>query len=107
MPSGKIRRRVREPATEHVLHVELQGIRPPIWRGVVVPSRLALSDLHQVIQCAMPWTNSHLYQFCDGASRWTDPALDEDDDEADDAHDVATQEVLPGVGSHVRYVYDF
>jgi len=43
--------------------VTLNGSKPPIWRKLVVPSDLVLGELHEVIQIAMGWTNSHLHQF--------------------------------------------
>jgi len=53
------------PPARHTLQlkVTLQYIRPPIWRRVVVPDNLTLGDLHDIIQLAMGWTNSHLHAF--------------------------------------------
>lgn len=45
------------------LKVTLRGIRPPIWRRIVVPNTFTFLDLHHAIQDAMPWTNSHLFEF--------------------------------------------
>jgi len=45
------------------LSITLLDIEPAIWRRVEVPLDLTLKDLHAVIQAAMGWTNSHLYQF--------------------------------------------
>jgi hypothetical protein len=45
------------------LKVTLRGSRPPIWRRVLVPGKFSLHKLHQVIQLAMGWTDSHLHQF--------------------------------------------
>jgi hypothetical protein len=43
--------------------ITLKGIRPPIWRRVLIPGAMRLSDLHQVIQTVFGWTDSHLHQF--------------------------------------------
>ena len=43
--------------------VELRGVRPLIWRRLLVPSDMNLTQLHQVLQCAMGWKNKHSYTF--------------------------------------------
>ena len=45
------------------IQIALKGSRPKIWRRILVPSDLLLSDFHKVIQTTMGWTNSHLHQF--------------------------------------------
>jgi len=45
------------------IRVTLNGSKPPIWRKLAVPSDIVLSELHEVIQIAMGWTNSHMHQF--------------------------------------------
>lgn len=45
------------------LRMTLRDSKPPIWRRVAVPLDITLGQLHQVIQIAMGWTNSHLHQF--------------------------------------------
>jgi hypothetical protein len=61
------------------LNIALVGIRPPVFRSVVVPAAIKLSKLHMVIQAAMGWTNSHLHEFEIGDDRYgvPDPYLDE------------------------------
>ncbi len=51
------------PAHIYQLTITLQNSNPAIWRRILIPSDLLLSDLHKVIQTAMGWTNSHLHQF--------------------------------------------
>ena len=45
------------------LKITLLHCNPPIWRSVLVPDSITLYKLHQIIQLAMGWTNSHLHQF--------------------------------------------
>lgn len=45
------------------LKVSLLGIKPPVWRRLLVASSANLNELHKTIQIAMGWTNSHLHVF--------------------------------------------
>ena len=45
------------------IKVSLNGVRPPIWRRLFVPGSFSLKDLHDVLQVAVGWTDSHLHQF--------------------------------------------
>jgi Plasmid pRiA4b ORF-3-like protein len=41
------------------LKVQLREVRPPVWRRVLVPGEMSLAELHEVLQVAMGWTDSH------------------------------------------------
>ena len=43
--------------------VTLDGIRPPIWRRILVTSDTTLSKLHRILQVVMGWADYHLHQF--------------------------------------------
>ena len=45
------------------LKVTLGGSRPEIWRRLLVPADIKLSDLHVVLQTAMGWEECHLHCF--------------------------------------------
>lgn len=60
------------------LKISLQYAKPPIWRRVLVPADIELEDLHEVIQVAFGWTNSHLHQFIDGRTFYQ-PGAEVDD----------------------------
>lgn len=47
----------------YVIRMTLNGSKPTIWRKLAVPSDITLGELHEVIQIAMGWTDSHLHQF--------------------------------------------
>jgi hypothetical protein len=49
------------------LKITLKWSKPPIWRRVVVRGDMTLDRLHNVIQIAMGWTDSHLHQFVVGS----------------------------------------
>jgi hypothetical protein len=45
------------------LKVTLAGVRPAVWRRLLVPGSATLKELHYILQAAMGWTDSHLHQF--------------------------------------------
>jgi Plasmid pRiA4b ORF-3-like protein len=45
------------------LHVELEDIEPAIWRRILVPEKITLPKLHDLLQLVMGWTDSHLHSF--------------------------------------------
>jgi hypothetical protein len=45
------------------VQISLKDFKPKIWRRLLIPSDLLLSDFHKVIQTSMGWENSHLHQF--------------------------------------------
>ena len=51
------------------LTVTLDGVEPPIWRRLVVPAWFTLEKVHDVLQTALGWTNSHLHMFLFGDER--------------------------------------
>jgi hypothetical protein len=45
------------------LKVTLRGFKPPIWRRILITGNTKLNRLHDILQIAMGWTNSHLHMF--------------------------------------------
>ncbi len=45
----------------------------PSWTAAEVPLKLRLDRLHDVIQAAMGWTDTHLYEFRVGDAGWGVP----------------------------------
>jgi hypothetical protein len=93
------------------LKITLDDVEPIVVRRIEVPFDIKLSDLHLVIQHAMPWWNYHLYEFRARNHRWglPDPDFDWPD----------MPRVLPAKGSSLaeliatagtrtfKYLYDF
>ncbi|MFK0297220.1 plasmid pRiA4b ORF-3 family protein [Streptomyces sp. NPDC090442] len=84
----------------HLLKVQLQGMRPPVWRRLAVPSDIALGSLYDVIQVAFGWQDAHLHAFEDlSGGRYAPPgdvgipAFDEDR--------AALADVLPRAGDRM------
>jgi hypothetical protein len=99
-------RRERGPRAMYQLKVTLSDIRPPIWRRLEVRSDLTLARLHDAIQDAMGWTDSHLHQFeCEGELF----GIPSDDDWGDIQSErrVRVGELLQHPKQQLEYVYDF
>jgi hypothetical protein len=61
------------------LKVTLEDVEPAVMRRLDVPLTIRLDRLHLVLQAAMGWTNSHLYEFRAGGTGWGVPDPDFDD----------------------------
>ena len=72
---GTAKRASTPPASVHQLKVTLQGVRPPIWRRLRVPSDVTLVTLHRILQVAMGWEDGHLHRFRVGAASYGDRGL--------------------------------
>ncbi len=48
------------------IRIELQDIEPKIWRRVDVPLTSTLAALHDIVQVAFLWADSHLHEFIIG-----------------------------------------
>ena len=55
------------------LKVTLRGVRPPIWRRLIIPGSMTLASLHEAIQAAMGWDGGHLHAFEIGGRYYGDP----------------------------------
>ncbi|MFQ5973697.1 MAG: plasmid pRiA4b ORF-3 family protein [Alphaproteobacteria bacterium] len=55
------------------LKVTIENIRPPVWRRLQVPGDITLGSLHDVLQTAFGWTDSHLHQFVIGDTYFAVP----------------------------------
>lgn len=103
-PQTPLRYRVR---------VDLDDAHPPIWRRLELASDLTLAELHEVLQTAMGWTDSHLHHFVTGpkhdynAQPFLTDYDEEEGDEGTNERDVRVDQVLVEVGDRVFYEYDF
>ncbi|MDH5498182.1 MAG: plasmid pRiA4b ORF-3 family protein [Nitrospira sp.] len=87
--------------------ITLTGIRPPIWRRVLVSEGLALSGLHDIIQEVMGWTNSHLHDFHWREDRFGVPDPEFDEERVVDERTVTLKELGLSVKDRLEYMYDF
>ena len=86
------------------LKVTLRGTKPPVWRRLLIPGEMTLGDLHQAIQAAMGWHDSHLHAFDIAGREYGDP--DSVDDVADEER-LTLNGVLNSGVTRFTYTYDF
>jgi len=101
----------RPSGTLFQFKITLLEIKPPIWRRIQVTD-CTLDELHEHIQTAMGWTNSHLHDFEIKGKRYGDPDLLDDgfeDFECIDSLDTLLSDILPKSGKRFafKYQYDF
>ena len=88
------------------LKINLENIRPPIWRRVQVPGAILLPHLHHLIQTVMGWEDAHLHAFRVGDTSYGQ--LDSDlDDWMQDERRIRLTQIAPAEKSKFRYEYDF
>ena len=93
------------------LRIDLLDSDPAIWRRLSVPASIPLDALHDVLQAAMGWTDSHLHRFeaegDDGEPvSYSMPyglALEGDTD----SRGVPLHALLSDPGDSILYEYDF
>lgn len=86
------------------IKVNMEYVKPPMWRRLVIPDKITFADLHQVLQTAFGWDDGHLHDFTFqhfygsvADTQVTDAEFDESDILVDDF-------LRDG---WIRYTYDF
>ena len=104
----------REDRVMFVVRIDLEDAEPPIWRRLRLASDLTLAQLHEILQIAMGWTDSHLHSFAveaparEGRVRpFLTPFDQAEGEEGIQEADVRLDQVLATVGDGLTYVYDF
>lgn len=108
---AKVTRAKADPNTVFQFKITLIDSKPPIWRRIQVAD-CTLDKLHEHIQTAMGWTNSHLHRFEIGEKQYADPMLMEEDMEEFrylDSTRTRISKILPKDGKRFsfKYEYDF
>jgi hypothetical protein len=89
--------------------ITLRDTDPAIWRRIQVFDD-TLDKLHEHIQLAMGWTNSHLHEFMIEGRRCGDPELLDDDVEPFvglDSTQTPISAALPAEGAPFTFVYHY
>ncbi|CAA0138277.1 Uncharacterised protein [Mycolicibacterium vanbaalenii] len=110
----------RREVVVYRLRVDIDHADPPIWRRIDVRSDVTLDFLHQVLQVAFDWTDSHLHRFSLGGDAFARDSqqflcpydVDNDDgwDDDDDGIPAAAtrlDETLTEAGDLLHYLYDY
>ena len=112
-PDPRSPKNTKEPATKKSdqlfqFKITLLDIKPPIWRRIQIPD-CTLADLHEYIQVALGWWNSHLHLFEIDGERYSQPSPDGDDYELDfkDESDIFISKLLPKSGTRTRWIYEY
>jgi hypothetical protein len=93
------------------LKISLKETKPVIWRRIETMD-VTLEKLHELIQTAMGWTNSHLHQFEIAGIRYTHPRFMENDFDESGAvgyQGIRISDLVSKHGAKLRmgYEYDF
>lgn len=90
-----------------LLKITLHEVEPRVTRRIIVPTTISLDRLHLVIQAAMGWTNSHLYEIKFGEMGWGEPDPEGVYDGPLDAKKTPLIDALRDTGrKNFLYVYD-
>lgn len=105
---GKMARTIDRTKTKDeiivTLKVTLRDIQPPVWRRLRVSSRMTLGKLHQAIQAAMGWEDSHLHAFEINGRRYGDRTIVDD---VTDEKRLTLDGVMHSGVTSFTYAYDF
>jgi len=103
------KKKPKNPIPIYQLKILFCEIKPPIFRILQIKGNANLGKLHDYIQGAMGWTNSHLHEFkIKGQSYRAYEQMYEDIDEPDmnDEKDYRINKLLQE-GDSFGYIYDF
>ena len=104
----------RPERAAYVVRVDLDHSKPVIWRRLRLASDLTLPQVHDLLQVAMGWTDSHLHHFVMGpktkdltAEPFLNPFNVDEGEEGIPESEVRLDEVLSVRGDRLFYEYDF
>lgn len=79
------------------LRIDIEHVKPLVWRKLEVPSNLTLAGLHRAIQASFGWWDEHLHAF-----RTKNDSIDEDREST-----TSVRELFRQKGDKLIYEYDF
>jgi hypothetical protein len=111
----QLRRPPRHDVVTYKVRVPLDHSTPPIWRRLELRSDLTLDVVHEILQAAYGWHDSHLHRFALGGSPFDLHSevflcpydVEEGEEDGAPAADVRLDETLQQPGDTLHYVYDY
>jgi hypothetical protein len=94
----------------YVLHIDLAGSKPAIWRKLRVPGIFTLGDLHAALQIAFGWEEDHLHSFTIGSAEYgmmSMDGMDLPDNDMADEDDFYLDDLGLKKNQTFTYLYDF
>jgi len=89
------------------IYVELERVKPKVWRRFLVPDTIELPRLHVVLLWGVGWSGGHIHEFeFTGANYVAKEPNSELPDDALDEDGVTLREAL-GRSKSFRYIYDY
>ena len=86
------------------LKITLRDIKPPVWRRLLVPGKMTLGGLSEVILAAMGWHGGHLHAFDIGGEQYGDVGNTE---EVANENRLTLNAIVKSGLSRFAYTYDF
>src|SRR5262245_53210193 len=87
------------------LKATLKQVAPSVWRRLHLRNDTTLAALHECLQTAFGWADSHLHSFSTADTVYGPKSL-ADDVESTDERTVAIRDVFRQPGAKLRYDYD-
>src|SRR5690625_2763574 len=114
-PQAELRRPPLETVSTYRLRVDLDYARPPIWRRLELRSDLTLDRVHDIIQTAFGWWDTHLHIFTLGGRAYDRSVenflcpfdVEEGESPGTPESAVRLDETIQEVGDKLFYLYDY
>jgi len=88
------------------LEIILKGIKPQIYRTLIIPGNRTLADLHICLQDAFDWEDYHLHEFRFDHMIFSEPS-NESEYLVIGEDILSLDELTLKVGHKIEYIYDF
>ena len=105
----RAKKKNNQSKTAYQFKISLLDFKPTIWRQIETGD-VTLEKLHELIQLAMGWTNSHMHQFKIAGQDYRHPRFMESDFDAPDVKSyqgIRVSDLVEQHGTKLKFVYDY